>query len=241
MPEPTVVLLDAGGTLIHPDHHFILERLAAEGVHADEDAYADARRDATAAVGDILRSDDPGTDETRVRAFFTTLLTRLGLPADRLQAMASAIRDRHAEGRLWVRPVPGTREMLERLREDGRRLAVISNADGRVARYLESAGLADLFEIILDSALVGIEKPDPRIFDMACERLGVDPSECVYVGDTYEVDVVGARRAGMRAVLLAEEPRDDVACIPGILALPDALDSALTATAGGARSDGTAA
>ena len=162
----------------------------------------------------------------RIRAFFGTLLTRLGLPEDRLEAMGAAIRRRHEEGRLWVRTVPGTREMLEGLRDAGLRLAVISNADGRVADYLAHAGLADLFEVVLDSGLVGIDKPDPRIFELACARLGLRPDECVYVGDTPEVDGRGARQAGMPAVLVVDPPRDGYTCIPSILDLPGVLADA---------------
>jgi putative hydrolase of the HAD superfamily len=223
MPPLRAVLLDAGGTLIHPDRDFILDRLTAEGLDADHAAWTDACRDATAAVGDILRSDDPGTDETRARLWFATLLARLGLPEHGMATVGAAIRARHEAGRLWVWTEPGTRELLESLREAGLRLAVISNADGRVADFLETAGLADLFEFVLDSTAVGIEKPDRRIFDLACQRLELPPDEVVYVGDTFEVDVVGARRAGIRAVLLADSPRDGVDCITGIHELPGAL------------------
>jgi putative hydrolase of the HAD superfamily len=222
--RPRVVLLDAGGTLIHPDHEFILERLAAAGVTADPGAYAEARRHAQAVVSDILRSHDPGTDTTRIQAWFVALLTHLGCPVDRMPAVGDAIRARHEEGRLWVRPVERTREMLEGLLTAGLRMAVVSNADGRVAEYLDRAGLADCFEFIIDSGIEGIEKPDPRIFEIACHRLGVTPDQVVYVGDTYEVDVLGARAAGIRAILVADEPRDGVACIRSILDLPAALD-----------------
>ena len=222
------VLLDAGGTLIHPDDAFILDRLAREGVEADGEDYDRARREADAAVGDILRSDDPGTDETRIRTWFGTLLLSLGLPESRLEAVGRDIRRRHEEGRLWIRTVPGTREMLEGLRADGLRLAVISNADGRVATYLEHAGLADLFELIVDSGIEGVEKPDPAIFRTALERLGVAPGETVHVGDTWPVDVVGARRAGIEPVYVADGhavggDTDGVTRITGILELPSVI------------------
>lgn len=225
------VLLDAGGTLIHPDHAFLLDRLAEEGIDADVDDYEVARREADAFVGDILRSDEPGSDETRIRAWFATLLTALGLPESRLERVADDIRARHADGALWVRPVPGTRPMLESLQGQGLRLAVISNADGHVAEYLANAGLADLFELILDSAIEEIEKPDPRIFLRALDRLGVGASEAVYVGDTWPVDVVGARSAGIRPIYLADADReipedtDGVIQIHSILELPDAIRS----------------
>ena len=229
MAHLEAVLLDAGGTLIHPDHEFILERLADEGVRADVREYRDAVREADAVVGRILRSDDPGTDRTRIRVWFTTLLTGLGLPQARLGAVAEAIRARHAEARLWVRPVPGTREMLEGLREAGLRLAVISNADGHVADYLENAGLGDLFELVVDSAIEGVEKPDPAIFRSTLDRLDLQPEEAVHVGDTWPVDVVGARKAGIRAIYLTDDARpgpeetDGVEVITSILELPAAL------------------
>ncbi len=241
-PALAAVLLDAGGTLIHPDHEFILERLAAVGVDADPDSYATARRRAQAAVGDILRSSEPGTDETRARAWFAALLTNLGCPPDRMEAVGDAIRHRHQEGRLWVRPANGTRAVLQGLLGSGLRLGVISNADGRVAEYLEHAGLADCFEVIIDSAIEGVEKPDPRIFEIACRRMGVPAEAVVYVGDTYEVDVVGARAAGIRAILLSDEPRDGVPRIRAIKDLPLALG--LNARPGAGRSgadDDTAA
>lgn len=217
------VLLDAGGTLIHPDHAFILGRLRAEGVDADEADYRRARSRADAVVRDILRSDAPGTDETRIRSWFIALLTALGLPPERLEAVGGDIRARHADAGLWTHAVPGTLEMLRGLKDAGLRLAVISNADGRVDRYLAAAGLAEEFELIVDSGAVGIEKPDRRIFDLALERLDLPADDVVYVGDTWEVDVVGARAAGIRAIYLTEEPRDGVPCIAGICDLPAAL------------------
>jgi putative hydrolase of the HAD superfamily len=107
-------------------------------------------------------------------------------------------RDRH----LWCRLAPGTPEALDRLRGAGLRLGVVSNSDGRVDEALVAAGLRHRFDVVLDSALVGVEKPDPAIFRAALDALGVAPAEALYVGDLYDVDVVGARRAGMEAVLL---------------------------------------
>ena len=241
MARLRAVLLDAGGTLIHPDHEFLLQLLADEGVDADLEAYEAARRKADAVVADILRSEDPGTDETRARAWFGSLLVGLGLPESRLMDVARKIRQRHLEANLWVRPVPGTRAMLERLRDSGLRLAVISNADGSVDAYLENAGLADLFDFILDSAREGVEKPDPGIFETALERLDLAPDETVYVGDTWNVDVEGARGVGIRPIYLAESdaavPEDaaPVTRIRSILELPEVLGREADASAHGER------
>jgi FMN phosphatase YigB (HAD superfamily) len=67
---------------------------------------------------------------------------------------------------------------------------------------LNEVGLAEYFSVIVDSHVVGFEKPDPRIFHWALQRTGVTPNEAVYVGDFYSLDVVGARRVGLDAILL---------------------------------------
>jgi putative hydrolase of the HAD superfamily len=103
--------------------------------------------------------------------------------------------------------LPGVPEALGRFRELGLQLVVVSNSDGTVERGLEAAGLRGFFDIVLDSAVVGFEKPDPRFFEHALERAGATASRVVHVGDLYHADVTGARAAGVHAVLL--DPYDD--------------------------------
>lgn len=102
----------------------------------------------------------------------------------------------------WDSTFPWVRPALEELREQGYRMSIISNSDGLVAERLAHAGLADLFERIYDSAIVGYEKPDPGIFQKALDDLDLDPSRCLHLGDMYYYDVLGANRAGVAAVLL---------------------------------------
>jgi HAD superfamily hydrolase (TIGR01509 family) len=84
----------------------------------------------------------------------------------------------------------------------GFRLGVVSNAEGRVERDLESAGFAGLLDTVVDSHLVGVEKPDPRIFGIALERLGASAATAVFLGDVPSIDVAGARAAGIAPLLL---------------------------------------
>ncbi|MCU0253481.1 MAG: HAD-IA family hydrolase, partial [Acidobacteria bacterium] len=84
----------------------------------------------------------------------------------------------------------------------GRRLAVVSNAEGQVEQDLAAAGFGRYLETVVDSHLVGVAKPHPRIFAIALERLGVGAEQALYVGDVPAYDVAGARAAGMPAVLL---------------------------------------
>jgi putative hydrolase of the HAD superfamily len=153
------------------------------------------------------------------------LFTGAGVPAARMGEVAHCLQRLHEEWHLWSRTAPGTLDALDRLRAAGLRLAVVSNSDGRVEEALEAAGLRDRFEVVLDSALVGVEKPDPAIFRAALAALGVAPAEALYVGDLYEVDVVGARAAGMQAALLAtgETPGADCRRFESLVALADDL------------------
>ena len=98
--------------------------------------------------------------------------------------------------------MPGVPEALGRLQRRGLTLAVISNSDGTCAKSLEDAGLLGYLSFVIDSAEVGVEKPDPRIFEIALARCGADPRRTLYIGDLYHADVVGARRAGLHALLL---------------------------------------
>jgi putative hydrolase of the HAD superfamily len=88
-------------------------------------------------------------------------------------------------------------------------MSVISNANGTVREKLRRVGLLGFFETVLDSAEEGVEKPDPRIFHAATVRLGLHPSACAYVGDIYEIDVEGARRAGLHPILIGDGPAPD--------------------------------
>ncbi len=100
----------------------------------------------------------------------------------------------------WDQILPGTREALDRIRGE-HAIAVISNADGKIDAVLRRTGIADCFASITDSGNVGHEKPHPAIFEAALREMKASPSESLYVGDVYSVDYVGARQAGMQAVL----------------------------------------
>jgi putative hydrolase of the HAD superfamily len=195
------VFFDAGGTLIFLDREFLIRTLAAHGLPTDAAAFAAADRIATRHAVELMRSGHAADDASRWRAYGQRLLEELGCGPAELLSVRRAMRALHDEGLLWSYVEAGTAETLAELRARGFRLVVVSNADGRVARFLEVAGIADRFDAIIDSGIVGIEKPDPRIFRIACERIGVMPAEAVHVGDILEIDVHGARAAGIRPIL----------------------------------------
>lgn len=100
----------------------------------------------------------------------------------------------------WDQILPGTLESLGRIAKRFR-IAVISNADGRIDRVLSRCGIAACFESITDSGIVGVEKPRREIFEAALRGMKAHAEESLYVGDVYSVDFLGARAVGMDAVL----------------------------------------
>ena len=193
-----VILLDYGGTLdgdaAHWFDHFV--RLYEEcGAHVGRDQLHEAFYRADALLGS-----EPGIRtyglERMVRRHVELQLEHgaLGPPVLAERLTLAFIRDTR---RAWDR----NRPLLHRLRERFR-LGVVSNSYGNMPALLTEAALGP-FEIILDSAVVGIAKPDPALYRLAADRLGIPPAAILHVGDSWERDVVPAHAIGMRAAWLA--------------------------------------
>lgn len=196
------VLFDAGNTLVYVDPGRMLEIFRSGGVEADPPTFHRAELNARRKLHQGIARGAQGTEPEVWKDYFTTLLMENGIPDDALEAVGGAVRDAHSREHLWTRVADGTEETLQRLLDEGYRLAVISNADGRVEEVLAGVGLRHYFEFVIDSEIVGMEKPDPAIFREGCRRLGLPPEACLYVGDLYPVDYLGARSAGLNAILL---------------------------------------
>jgi HAD superfamily hydrolase (TIGR01549 family) len=154
-----------------------------------------------------------GSDRDRAAVYLEALFRLAGVPATRMAEVSECLRRMHGELHLWCSVHEHTHDALARLRAAGLRLGIVSNSDGRVDQALTAAGLRDYFDVVIDSSVFGTEKPDPAIFRAALEALDVAPEEALYVGDLYDVDVVGARAAGMEAVLLTPDGgRQNPAC-----------------------------
>jgi putative hydrolase of the HAD superfamily len=95
------------------------------------------------------------------------------------------------------------RRILERLHEEGLRMGVISNFYGNVETLCEEAGLKPCLSVILDSTIIGLKKPDPKFFQMALDRLKVQASQAVFVGDSFERDILPAKALGMTTFWMA--------------------------------------
>lgn len=197
--RPVAILFDAGNTLVHLDY----ARLAAGVGEALAMPLSAAELEAAAGPAALaMEQQHLRTDRERGSAYLLELFRRVGVPPERTEALRDALLAMHQRQHLWATNDPRVGAALERLRAAGYRLGVVSNSDGRAAAALAACGLLEHFEIVVDSGEVGIEKPDPRIFLFALDQMGLSPDDAIYVGDLYEVDVVGARAAGLDVVLL---------------------------------------
>jgi putative hydrolase of the HAD superfamily len=195
------VLLDVGGVFIAPDHEVIrppIEEAGGDGSPAvlDRAHYAGiAALDATA---------DLDWD-----AYHRAVARTAGVPEERVVAVAAALRDRMQGPGTWQRLLPGSSEGLRLIADTGVGLGIVSNSDGTVQEQLVTTRICQVGQghgvpvaIVIDSAVAGFEKPDPRIFALALETLGVAADRAVHVGDTIFADVEGARAAGVRPLHL---------------------------------------
>jgi putative hydrolase of the HAD superfamily len=220
------IFFDAGNTLIFIDPEVVLPVFREYGATVDETRFRSAELLARTRLSREVEAGASGTEPEVWKRYFLNLMRGSGVPEDRLDTVGRRIALIHREKHLWTHLDPSTGPALRRLQETGYRMAVVSNADGRVEGLIQGAGLDGFFEFVLDSEVEGVEKPDPEIFLRACRRMGVGPTESLYVGDLYPVDVAGAQSAGLHAVLLDPSGELDypVDRIPDVAALPAYLD-----------------
>ncbi len=210
------LFLDVGNTLVSIDFDWISRELGARGVVSSSSELRRAEAAARPRVSMLLAGQG---ELARIDFSFSTYLggifevlemrgTRFGGGRDALvDQLVPVLKQPGATPRLWSWLLPGVPEALVGFRRLGLQLVVVSNSDGSVEQTLREQGLVEHFDAVIDSALVGHEKPDRRIFERAIEVSGAIASRTLHVGDMYSADVVGARGAGLHALLL--DPFDD--------------------------------
>jgi putative hydrolase of the HAD superfamily len=190
------LFFDVGNTLLFPNRPKMLRALHQRGIFPAEEVLRRIERETKREFDELMQS-KAGVDHSFWSIFYRRLLRELDVKEDGVQDDL-VMRTRISAN--WCDIRPGTREALQAL--GGKfRMGVISNADGRIAEALAHCGVAECFESITDSGIVGREKPHPEIFRVALKTLGVEAEESLYVGDVYSVDYAGATGVGMKAVL----------------------------------------
>ena len=194
MAKRRFIFFDVGNTLLFPNRARMLAPLPQDRHPSLATWQALERR--------TKQEFDQGLMAGKVdHGFWWTFHTYL---LEQLNALDDDVRDTLVENTQnsanWDQILPGTRDALERFRRQYG-IAVISNADGKIDAVLQRCGIEDCFASITDSGKVGHEKPHPAIFELALREMKADAADSLYVGDVYSVDYVGARNAGMQAVL----------------------------------------
>src|SRR3954471_22259636 len=193
------VVLDVGGVFLIPHPESVATALAPLGIEIDRALIERAHY-----TGVVALDACDGPDQIH-RCYLAAFAGALGIGASDLDSAADLLAALWAGRGLgrWSWHVPGSREALRALVDDGHTVAILSNANGTVEALLRELAVCQVGEgegasvrLIADSHVVGIAKPDPRIFHHVAEAISVPPERCLYVGDTVRYDVLGARAAG---------------------------------------------
>ncbi len=202
------VFFDVGNTLLYasPSVSEVVRAILEEAGHTHDlsliesymplvDAYYEERY----AEDDAFWTDDERTTSVWI-GMYSLLCRQLGIE-DEAVTIARRVYDEFGRPDRWAL-YGDVRPAFERLRQQGIAVGIISNWDSRLVRILNGLGLEDILADIVSSADVRLHKPDPRIFELACSRIGVAPAEAAHVGDHHYADYLGARALGMNAVLI---------------------------------------
>jgi putative hydrolase of the HAD superfamily len=209
MADVEAVLLDVGGVFHLPAHDRMLGALARLDIEADAADLDRAHYAGIAALGDHTAIGHHGDGTTIWHAYNRAYARVCGVSDERLDEATETLLAEFGRGGVWTRQVPGARDALAALAARGLRLAVVSNADGTVEEQLRvdeicqvGPGAGVEVQVVIDSGVVGVAKPDPAIFRLALEALDVAPDAAIHVGDTPAADVAGALAAGIRPILV---------------------------------------
>ena len=225
LPRPRGLLIDAVGTLLEPAAPVALtyaQAAAAVGVTVSPEHVGPAFHAAYGAAPPMafpdrsLKSLDHQEKEWWLACVADTF-QRAGQPLDKavLRKLTRQLFYHYASPEAWVvsEDVP---RCLRRWHGAGLKLAVVSNFDSRLDSLLETLWLRHWFTAVLTSSRCGVAKPDPRLFQLALERLGLAPHEVWHLGDTT-ADLQGARAAGIRCILVQRTQPDPPTMAPGMM------------------------
>jgi putative hydrolase of the HAD superfamily len=212
----SAILIDAGGVLVFPTLDLLLPPLAAAGVALDTAVLERAHYQAMAAQDQAKAPPAPGT---WWREYLVTFVAACGVPEDRCTALAAEVAGTTGD-HSWANVGSGAMDGLRALAARGLPMGVVSNSDGTVQAELSRLGICSAPDgreppatpatkaegsvpvgVVVDSTVVGVAKPDPAIFRIALDALGVRPdSSVLHVGDSLRYDVAGALATGLQPV-----------------------------------------
>ena len=197
------VLFDAGGVLLLPDPTVLRPLLTTYGGKDDVEAHRRAH------YAGMAHKSRQRSDENDWNAYNRAYVSSLGI-ADGLVEHAAEVLDHTRSAHLWRWPIPETLVALSALADASVPMGVVSNASGQIADVLQRTGVCQVgdgpgvaMRVVIDSHVVGVTKPDPKIFEYALPYFSeFEPDRILYVGDSVTMDIASARGAGLHPVLI---------------------------------------
>jgi putative hydrolase of the HAD superfamily len=223
--RPQALLLDAGDTLLFMDYAALSEALKKLGEDVAEAQLERSMPVAKSAYQTVVR--EKAQHEHGWYVLMRSLLLEAGVKPERAEGLLQPLRAIHEDFYFWRSVPPEVPQALELARKAGIRLGVVSNSEGRLQSVLERVGLLPYFDVVVDSHLEGVAKPDPEIFKIALWRMNVAAEHAMYAGDLPEIDLVGAAAAGMHGALVdaldSYHARPDLPRVESVAQLVDEL------------------
>ena len=195
------VSFDFGDTIVALDEAVLLEKITREGLFAPLARLQAAVPPARAAYDAAIAA---GIANHPWKPFMKVLLEHAGAePALEIDRVVHALWLDQPRHNLWRRLVPGVAALCRELARARVPIGILTNSEGKARDLVHDLGLGDVFELVIDSGVLGVAKPDPRIFAAFAAAMGLAANELVHVGDSLEADVLGASAAGFDAIWFA--------------------------------------
>lgn len=197
-----LLCLDAGNTVIFLDH----ERLGAlAGIEPSVLVRTEGEAKRLAETHELYDCDWRGRELPGAASWgrmVGTMVLHGGLQEPAVPILLETAWADHVRLNLWCKVPAGLGEALDAFRTKGGKVAIISNSEGMLERLFTELGILQHFDLVVDSGKAGVEKPDPRIFQIAFDRFALSPDRALHLGDVYATDVLGARAAGCRVGMI---------------------------------------
>jgi HAD superfamily hydrolase (TIGR01549 family) len=220
------VTFDYGQTLAELDTEYLARRVAERGATVTRERLDQASPQAWKEY-DAAKSRGE-TGRAAWSSFMRALLTGAGVRsstapgAEVTSTLVDFLWSEQPRNNLWRRAIAGMSELCADLSTHGVPLGIVSNSEGRLVELLDLMDLHRFFPVVADSGVLGVEKPDGRIFEYTAEHLEVETSDLIHVGDAWVADIEGALGVGARAIWITAEP--------GSQTLPPRVVTATTAS-----------
>ena len=194
MKKPNLIF-DAGGVLVFPDFNMLAKIANQAGIQTSPDDIAQEHASLFRSFDDYISKNQ----QIPKIQYFLDIFKQVTDSEDNAKTASKLTQKVDKQKHIWTITQPWVKESLIKLKEQGYKMSVISNSDGRVEQILTNLGHREYFEIVIDSAVVGVEKPDKRIFEIALQQLNWNPSETIYIGDIFYIRRVSTafRRCSM--------------------------------------------